>query len=117
VIRKISAEILATVPCQQLLEDGTLILTEADIKEFVHKAFRERDTSWLTNGRAALHLLAGYYIRDENGTCYWVLLAQRLITIYKDSDWRVERLSAFIVWMNSPAVIWTVDGGRSCTVI
>ncbi len=105
-IRKISAEILATVPCQQLLEDGTLILTKADIKEFVHKAFRERDTRWLTNGRAALHLLAGYYIRDENGTCYWVLLAQRLITIYKDSDWRAERLSAFIVWMNSPAVIF-----------
>ena len=35
-----------------------------------------------------------------------MLLAQRLITIYKDSDWRAERLSGFIVWMNSPAVIF-----------
>jgi hypothetical protein len=58
VVRKISAEILATLPRQQLLEDGTLVLTEADIKEFVDKAFRERDTRWLTNGRAMLHLLA-----------------------------------------------------------
>ena len=89
-IRKISAEILATLPRQQLLEEGKLILTKADIKEFVHKAFREGDTRWLTNGRTALDLLAGYYIRDENETCYWVmLLAQLLITIYKDSDWRV----------------------------
>ena len=36
---------------------------------------RERDTRWLTNGRSAINILKGYYIQDENGTPFWILLA------------------------------------------
>ena len=60
---------------------------------------KERDTRWMSNARSAKIMLQGWYIQDENGTPFWVLLAQRLIHIYKDSDWRVERLHAFIEWM------------------
>ena len=70
------------------------------------KAVKERDTRWLTNGRAAFHILEGYYIQDEDGTPFWVLLAQRLIYIYKESDWRVERLKAFIEWMLMPEQVF-----------
>ena len=42
---------------------------------------KEKDSRWLTNGRAAKHVLMGYYITDEDGTPFWVLLAIRLIYI------------------------------------
>ena len=37
---------------------------------------------------------------------FWVLLAQRLIYIYKESDWRVKRLKAFIAWILMPEMIF-----------
>ena len=67
---------------------------------------KEKDSRWLTNGRAAKHVLMGYYITDEDGTPFWVLLAIRLIYIYKDSDWRVKRLNAFCEWLCMPEMIF-----------
>ena len=69
---------------------------------------RERDTRWLTNGRSAINILRGYYIQDENGTPFWILLAQRLTYIKKDSDWQVARLNAFIKWLMKPEMIFSV---------
>lgn len=70
------------------------------------KPTKERDTRWLTNGRSAQNILTGYYIQDADGTPFWVLLAQRLIYIYKESDWRVKRLKAFIAWILMPEMIF-----------
>ena len=67
---------------------------------------KEKDTRWLTNGRSGGSILVGYYIVDENGVCFWVLLAMRLRFIYsKRSDWKIERLDAFIEWMMMPEMI------------
>ena len=67
---------------------------------------KEKDTRWLTNGRSGGSILIGCMIVDENGTCFWVLLAMRLRFIYsKRSDWKIERLDAFIQWMMMPEMI------------
>lgn len=68
----------------------------------------ERDTRWLTNGRSAIDILKGYFIQDEDGTPFWVLLAQRLIYVKKESDWQVQRLTALIEWILMPEMIFSV---------
>ena len=51
----------------------------ADISDVIDTKFltpkKEKDSRWLTNGRAAENILKGYYIVDEEGTPFWVLLA------------------------------------------
>ena len=69
---------------------------------------RERDTCWLSNGCSAINILKGYYIQDENGTPFWILLAQRLTFIKKDSDWQVARLNALIEWLMMPEMIFSL---------
>ena len=66
---------------------------------------KERDTRWLTNGRNAEQILIGYYIQDENGTPFWVLLAERLALIKRDTEWQCEQLNTFIKWMMNPDMI------------
>ena len=48
----------------------------------------------------------GCFIQDKNGTPFWVLLCQRFIYVYKESDWRVTRLGALIEWMFMPEMIF-----------
>ena len=77
-----------------------------DIKDWLPKPLKEKDTRWLTNGRSGASILVGYHIVDENGTCFWILLARRLRYIYsKRSDWKIERLDLFIKWMMMPEMI------------
>jgi hypothetical protein len=65
----------------------------------------ETDARWLKNGRNAEHILIGYSIQDENGTPFWVLLAQRFTFIKGESDWQCKQLHKFIEWMLSPEMI------------
>ena len=73
---------------------------------WVPRPVRERDSRWLSNGRAVLHVLQGHYIQDANGTALWILLAQRLIHIYKEFDCRVVQLKAFVECMLMPKIIF-----------
>lgn len=83
---------------------ATEILEGLDAK-WLHP-LRERDTRWLTNGRNARNILIGYYIRDEHGTPFWVLLATRFIQMKTESHWQCQRLRAFIEWMLMPEMIF-----------
>ena len=74
------------------------------IKEFNPKPVRERDTRWLTNGRSAQNFLKGLFIQDQKGTSFWVLLAERLMEIYPNSDWRHGRLKEWIKWCLMPEI-------------
>jgi len=74
--------------------------------KWVPKPMRERDTRWLTNGRAAENILVGYYIQDENGTPFWVLLCHRLMHIYTKSDFRYNRLKALAEQFLMPEMIF-----------
>lgn len=82
------------------------ILSSLDTEWRPKEPTKERDTRWRSNGIAALNILKGWYIQDENGTPFWVLLGQRLTYIYNESDWRIERIEAFIEMMLMPEVIF-----------
>jgi len=53
-------------------------------KEWMPKPMREINTRWGSNARACKNILEGFYIRNEDGDCFWVLLFKELSTYYND---------------------------------